>query len=120
VHGDGAVQNAVRASEALFGGDLTGLDDATLEDVFSEVPSSERSRADLDKGLPLVDVLVESGSFKSKGEARRMIKSGGVYLNNRRIESDDAKLTGQSLCSENIAVIRKGKKNYHLLKFVRN
>jgi len=117
VHGEQALEDAVRASQAMFGGDLAGLDDATLEDVFSEVPSTEFRRSDLTAGRLLVDVLVECGVFKSKGEARRMIQSGGLYLNNERVASAEAVLSEASLCSARIAVIRKGKKHYHLLKF---
>ena len=118
IHGEEALKNAIRASQALFGGELAGLDDATLEDVFSEAPSSERPRAELSAGGALIDVLAECGVFKSKGEARRMVQSGGLYLNNVRIDSHEAKLTTDSLISEHIAVVRTGKKNYHLLKFV--
>jgi len=116
VHGKEQLSNAVKASEAMFGGKLSGLDDVTLEDIFSEVPSTSFPRDTLTSGKPLVDVLVESGIFSSKGEARRMMKSGGVYLNNERV-AEDAKLNEDTLCSERIAVVRKGKKNYHLLKF---
>jgi tyrosyl-tRNA synthetase len=118
VHGEGATENAIRASQAVFGGDLTGLDDATLEDVFSEVPSAEFPRADLTAEKPLTEVLVAAGVFGSKGEARRLIRGGGVYLNNERLAADDPRLTEQCLISETIAVIRKGKKQYFLLKFV--
>ncbi len=117
VHGEEALQNAQKATKAMFGGDLKGLDDATLEDVFSEVPSSAFGREVLQEGRLLVDVIVEAEVFKSKGEAKRMIKNGGLYLNNEKVEADDVKLTPDSLCSENYAVIRKGKKNYHLLSF---
>jgi tyrosyl-tRNA synthetase len=116
VHGEALLANAVKASQAMFGGELTGLDDAALEDIFSEVPSRTFPRSYLSGDKPLMDALVESGVFASKGEARRMMKSGGVYLNNERV-TDDAKLSEDSLCSERIAVVRKGKKNYHLLKF---
>jgi len=118
VHGEEALQNALRASEAIFGGDVTGLDDATLEDVFSEVPSAEFPRAILGEDKLLLDVLTDAGVFGSKGEARRMIQSGGLYLNNRRVDSDQMKVDESVLCSEKIAIIRRGKKNYHLLKFV--
>ncbi len=118
VHGDTALANAIRASQAMFGGDLAGLDDATLEDVFSEVPSVEIPRAELDANRPLVDILVAHGVFSSKGEARRLIENGGLYLNNVRVDEADAKLTHQCLCGTRIAVVRKGKKNYHLLRFV--
>ena len=116
IHGQDQLANAVKASQAMFGGELSGLDDATLEDIFSEMPSTRFPREALTSGKALLDVLVESGVFPSKGEARRTIKSGGVYLNNERI-AEDARLSEASLCSERIAVVRKGKKHYHLLKF---
>jgi tyrosyl-tRNA synthetase len=117
VHGEDALQNALRASQAMFGGPIAGLDDATLEDVFSDVPSSQVPRAALADARPLVEVLVECGMLKSKGEARRLIQSGGLYLNNERITADDAKLSESALVGKTIAVVRTGKKNYHLLKF---
>ena len=116
IHGQDQLANAAKASQAMFGGELSGLDDATLEDIFSEMPSTRFPREALASGKPVLDVLVESGVFASKGEARRTIKSGGVYLNNERI-AEDARLSEASLCSERIAVVRKGKKHYHLLKF---
>lgn len=118
VHGAEALTNAQKATQAMFGGSLLGLDDATLEDVFGEVPAAELSRALLDGGHLLLDVLAQCGVFKSKGEGRRLVQNGGLYLNNERIGAEDAKLTEQSLCGERIAVVRTGKKNYHLLKFV--
>ena len=118
VHGGDALQHAIHASEAMFGGSLSGLDAATLEDVFSEVPSSELPRAALSENRLLLDVLVECSVVKSKGEAKRLIQNGGLYLNNERVAQEDAKLTADSLCGGKIAVIRSGKKNYHLLRFV--
>ena len=117
VHGEEALQNAVAAAKAMFGGELRGLDEATLLDIFSEMPSCSRPRAELSEGKALIDVLVESGVFKSKGEARRMIQNGGVYLNNERVSGDDVHLSEQSLCAGPVAVVRTGKKSYHLLKF---
>lgn len=117
VHGDDGLAKALRATQAMFGGDVSGLDDATLAEIFADVPSSELPRDILNEDRLLVDVLADSGVFASKGEARRMIKNGGLNLNNQRISSEDAKLTSDALCSETIAVVRKGKKNYHLLRF---
>ncbi len=116
VHGEQALQNAVGASEAMFGGDLSGLDEATLMDVFSEVPSEEIDRGTLTSGGSLLDLLVERGIFQSKGEGRRMIKNGGLYLNSARVEKDDVVFGAESLLTENMAIVRKGKKNYYLLK----
>jgi tyrosyl-tRNA synthetase len=116
VHGETALANAIKASQAMFGGDLHGLDAATLDDLFSEVPSCDVSRDVLD-GRLLLDVLVEAGVFPSKGEARRMVKSGGLYLNNERVDAEDLPLSESALLTGGAAVIRKGKKNYHLLRF---
>ena len=105
----------VLASQAMFGGKLDGLDEATLEDVFSEVPSSELDRSVLAADKTLLDILTDNEIFASKGEARRMIKNGGLYLNNQRVD-DDGPFTGDSLLTDSMAVIRKGKKNYHLIR----
>ncbi|MBN2309812.1 MAG: tyrosine--tRNA ligase [Candidatus Hydrogenedentes bacterium] len=117
IHGEEALQNAIRAAKAMFGGELRGLDDATLEDVFSEVPSTQLPRSALAEQRPLIDVLVDAGVFDSKGQARRMLRSGGLYLNNERVTAEDAVLGEASLCSATMAVVRKGKKDYHLLRF---
>lgn len=116
VHGEDALANAMAASQAMFGGDLSGLDEATLMDVFSEVPSEEIDRATLTAGTSLLDLLTERGIFHSKGEGRRMIKNGGLYLNSQRVESDKISFSADSLLTENMAVVRKGKKNYYLLR----
>lgn len=118
VHGEEALAGAVKASQAVFGGALQGLDEATLTEVFSEAPGTELPRTVLAEGRALLDVLVGAGVFASKGEVRRLVKNGGLYLNNERVDAEDTKLTDQALLTEHIAVIRTGKKNYHLLRFV--
>ena len=117
VHGEAALKNALQATQAMFGGALRGLDEATLEDVFSEVPTSHLSASERTAERLLVDVLVQCGVFASKGEARRLIESGGLYLNNERVDAIDMKWSENCLCTSHIAVVRKGKKNYHVLKF---
>ena len=119
VHGEDALANAIKASQAMFGGGLDGLDEATLLDVFSEVPSTELPMAMLEEGRLLLDVLADAGVFASKSKARRMVKSGGLYVNSNRVEAEDAVLDEASCLCGGIAVVRKGKKNYHLLRFVR-
>lgn len=117
VHGETALDNAVRASRAMFGGDLSTLDSATLSDVFSEVPSAELSTGVLDRDVLLLEVLVDAGVFASKGEARRLVRNGGLYVNNQRVDAEDQKLTGTCLLSGGMVVVRTGKKSYFLLKF---
>lgn len=115
VHGEEALQNALAASQAMFGGDLSGLDEATLMDVFSEVPSESLDRSVLSEGNTLLNQLVDLKIFQSKGEGKRLIKNGGLYLNGQRVEKDNLTLTEESLLFRKVAVIRKGKKNYYLL-----
>ena len=118
VHGQTALDNAIAASKAMFGGDLSTLDARTLHEIFDEVPSAEFPFNALQEGRLLLDALVEAKVFASKGEARRLVRNGGLYVNNIRIDSDDVRLNDAFLLSGNMTVIRTGKKNYHLLRFV--
>ena len=68
--------------------------------------------------MPIIDALVESGLCKNKSEARRMITQGGAYVNNRRVEGIETRLTPADLASESTMMLRSGKKNYALLRFV--
>ncbi|MBP9002481.1 MAG: tyrosine--tRNA ligase [Candidatus Hydrogenedentes bacterium] len=117
VHGGDALEGALRATAALFGGDLRGLDEATLLEVFEEAPSATIPRDRFGAGT-LVDALTDAGVFASKGEARRLIRNGGIYLNGQRIEREDAPWTSECLLTPSLAVLRVGKKNYHLLRVV--
>ena len=85
VHGPEATAEAMRASEILFGGDLAGVSEATFNEIVGEVPTKEIGKADLDgAGKPLVELLVHGGLCPSKGQARKDIEGGGVYVNNQR------------------------------------
>ncbi|MEO5760899.1 MAG: tyrosine--tRNA ligase [Vicinamibacteria bacterium] len=116
-HGNDGLASAVRASEIFFGASITDLDDTQLGEIFADVPSHELSRASLDAGLPLIDAIVASGLSKSKGEVRRKIEEGGVYVNNVRATGTDQKLGIADLASKSMLVLRLGRKNYALLKF---
>jgi tyrosyl-tRNA synthetase len=118
VHGDEGLQTAQRATEIFFGAEIRELNDAQLGQIFADVPSRQLPRGRLaGEGLPVVDAAVEAGLAKSKGEARRLIGQGGIYVNNRRVESPDARLGPNDLASESVMVLRAGKKNYALLRF---
>lgn len=118
VHGDTALANALAASQAMFGGDLSVLDARTLHEIFDEMPGAEFAADVLHADKLLLDALVEAGVFASKGEARRLTRNGGLYVNNQRVDSEDQKLSDSMLLSGNMMVIRTGKKNYHLLRFI--
>ena len=119
VHGETGLARAQQATQVLFGGALEGLTGEEVADIFSDVPSSERPRHDLEgEGVGILDFLSESGMASSKGDARRSIQGGGVYLNNIRIESPEKKVTLSDILEGGFLVVRKGKKNYHLTKVV--
>lgn len=118
VHGDEGLASANRASEILFGGEIDQLNDKQLVEIFADVPSCEASRASLmGEGWWIVEALREAGLSSSSGEARRAIGDGGVYVNNRRVTDVNRKLTLEDLASETVMVLRKGKRNYALIRF---
>ena len=118
IHGEEGVAKAKRATEVFFGAEITDLTDADLAEIFPDVPSKTLAFAVLEgEGLSLIDALVEAGLVKSKGDARRAIKEGGVYTNNVRCEDVEKKLTRADLASETVIVLRRGKKKFALLRF---
>lgn len=116
VHGPSALARVEQAAQVLFGGELNGLTAAEIEDIFAEVPSSKLPKHSLEGGLALVELLAASGFTKSKGEARRAITEGGVYLNNHRVEEVCQTVSLGDLLAGRFLVLRRGKKTYHLVK----
>ncbi len=116
VHGASATRDALRASEILFGGGLDGISEETFNDVAGEVPTKEIERASLDgTGAVLVDLLVHSGLCPSKGQARKDVEGGGVYLNNVREANFQRAVTASDLLFGKHLLLRKGKRNYVVL-----
>ena len=119
VHGDAGLAIARKATDVLFGAEITDLNDSQLVEIFKDVPSKQLARDRLaGEGLGLIDALVEAGLSTSKGDARRMIQQGGAYVNNTRRESLDGRLSTTDMASETVMVLRSGKKKYALLRFV--
>ena len=114
VHGEQQLKAALNASEALFGGELSGLSDSDLVNIFADVPSFTVTAEAVDAGIKIADVLVAAGAAKSKGEAQRLVQGGGVYLNNIRIDSPSRVVQRRDLASESMFVVRVGKKSYFL------
>jgi tyrosyl-tRNA synthetase len=102
-HGESEAQKARVASHSLFGRDS--------EDVES-VPTTVIARNRLETGIRLVDLLVEVGLAPSKSEARRLIRQGGAYINDRQTESIETLLTVGDFSSDGL-LLRAGKKRYH-------
>jgi tyrosyl-tRNA synthetase len=113
VHGEQVTQEAIRASDILFGGDLQGVSESTFNEIVGEVPTREIARTSLDgAGVPLVELLVQSGLSTSKGQARKDIEGGGAYVNNIRESNFQRALTTNDLLFGKHLLLRKGKKNY--------
>jgi tyrosyl-tRNA synthetase len=118
VHGESAAADAIRASEILFGGSLEGITEAQFDEVIAEVPNSTQSKELLGQaGGALVEILVATKLSPSKGQARKDIELGGVYVNN--VRATDAKLVlgTEQLLFGKFVLLRKGKRNYALVRF---
>ena len=90
---------------------------ASLLDVFADVPSSDLPRARFEgEGLSVVDLLVEGGAASSKGDARRLIAGGGVYLNGERIDTADRRVRVDDAIDGVVLLLRKGKKDNHVVR----
>ncbi len=118
VHGKEQADIAVKTSEVLFGQEISDVSDEMLEAIFRDVPSTEMPWRNLEQGVSIVDAMVQCGMSKGRSAARRLINGGGMYLNNRRVTDTEFMITRDALASAHIAVLRSGKKNHHLLKFV--
>ncbi|MFL2544961.1 MAG: tyrosine--tRNA ligase, partial [Longimicrobiales bacterium] len=119
VHGEQGLSNAKVATEVLFGGELQGLTADEIEDVFSDVPSSEMSKSEIvGEGLSVLEVVTRSGLTKSRSESRRAIEGGGLYLNNIRVTDVDRKIEVDDAADGRFFVLRKGKRNYHLIRLL--
>lgn len=117
VHGDEGLNAALSATKIFFGEKITNLKDKDLIAIFKDVPSVELKRSDLQAGIPYLDMLAATPLFGSKGEAKRSVEQKGVYLNNDTVPEMMAVMNESHLASETCLVIRKGKKNYCVVKF---
>ncbi|MDO4260353.1 MAG: tyrosine--tRNA ligase [Actinomycetaceae bacterium] len=108
VHGDAEYERVLAATEALWGGgDLHALDEATLAAAVADLP---RASVKLGEGT-VVDALVDSGIEKGRGAARRTVAAGGAYLNNVKVENEDAPIGAADALAGNLALVRKGRRN---------
>ncbi len=113
VHGPEATAEAVRASDILFGGELSGISENTFSEIVGEVPTKDLEKSQLEgSGKPLVELLAYSGLCPSKGQARKDIEGGGVYVNNVREASFQRNVTTKELLFGKHLLLRKGKRNY--------
>ena len=102
----------------MFGGSLDALTDADLEPLVGEIGCIELPATELASGIPLIDLLVRADLTTSKGEGRRLIGQGGVYVNNERVAETDAKLDATRRGTQSFIFLRSGKKKYRLVRVV--
>jgi len=123
VHSREDYDTAVRASEILFGNatkeTLSSIDEETFLSVFDGVPMAEVSKSDFDGTTGLLDLLVSKcGFFKSNGELRKLIQSGGISINKEKISDPQYMPTTDDLVEGSYMLVQKGKKNYFLVHAV--
>ena len=114
VHGAQATIDAKRSADALFSGSLEGLSSAQLFELFKDAPTTTITEAQV-RELDLLGLLSVTVA-KSKGEARRLVQGGGIYLDNARVSDEALKLKDTAIQKQGFIVIRSGKKNYHLVR----
>ena len=116
VHGADALAAAVKASEILFGGSLDGVSEDVFQDVVGEVPTKDLEKSKLEAaGTPLLELLVHAGLSSSKGQARKDIEGGGIYLNNVRAAESSRAVTTVDLLFGKYLLLRTGKRTYAVL-----
>jgi tyrosyl-tRNA synthetase len=118
VHGADQMHSAERAAAVLFGSSLANATAADILAVFDDVPSVEVTRAALQEGVSTVELVVRSGLSSSKGEATRLIKQGGVYLNDQRVVEERGRVTLDHAIDGSVIVLRKGQRERRLVKVV--
>lgn len=123
VHGEAATADARKSAAVLFGGSVAGLSQATLLDIFADVPSTTLTIEQIGE-FTAVDLFAATKLSSSKGEAKRLIQNGGAYIQNERVTDPTLKVSTILEQSENAAkdggllILRSGKKSYHLVRVV--
>ena len=122
VHSQEDLDNAVKASEVLFGKstaqDLKNLNEATFLDVFEGVPQAEVDRNEIEGGLDMVAALsAKTGFLQSNGEARRALKENSISVNKEKV-GEEYKITRADLLNDKYVIINKGKRNTYIIRIV--
>jgi len=120
-HGKEAYENAIKASNILFGrstaDDLKSLDEQTFLDVFDGVPQAEINRSSIEEGVDIVAAFADNGFLKSNGEVRRALKENSISVNKEKVK-DGFVITANDLIADKFVLLQRGKKSYFLLKVI--
>jgi tyrosyl-tRNA synthetase len=117
IHGQGGLDQALKVTQAFFGGDISGLSADQMEDVLDGSSVTEVNPDQLSgEGIRFSELAVSAGAGKSGGDVKRTIDQGGMYLNGEQI-TDAGRMVGvNDLVEGRLLVIRRGRKNYSLVK----
>lgn len=112
IHGEEEAKEAVKMSECLFKNDFNSLKEEQIEELFPKSMIHE-----IKDNLNLVDLLIESKAAQSKREAREFIKNGAIFVNGLQEKDENKVFTPSEALFNKYLILRRGKKNYYLLKF---
>ena len=120
VHGEAGFEKAIKSTEFLFGATgiefLNELNDEEILAIFSGVPNFTISKADLEAGINISDLLaVKTTVFPSKGETKKMIQGGGVAVNREKVATPEDIFNSANLINNKYLIAQKGKRNYFLI-----
>ncbi|MGE7111782.1 tyrosine--tRNA ligase [Lysinibacillus sp. NPDC047702] len=114
IHGQEALDQAIRITAALFSGDLKALSAEEMKDAFKDVPSIEMVKEDKN----IVDLLVEAAISPSKRQAREDVTNGAISVNGEKVTDLDYVIDSKDRLEDAFSIVRRGKKKYHMVKFV--
>ncbi|NGQ79596.1 tyrosine--tRNA ligase [Staphylococcus aureus] len=113
IHGEDALNDAIRISQALFSGDLESLSAKELKDGFKDVPQVTLSNDTTN----IVEVLIETGISPSKRQAREDVNNGAIYINGERQQDVNYALAPEDKIDGEFTIIRRGKKKYFMVNY---
>ena len=117
IHGQSGLNQALKVTQAFFGGDISGLSADQMEDVLDGSSVTEVTRDQLSgEGLRFSELAISAGAGKSGGDVRRTIEQGGMYLNGEQIGDANRTIKTEDLVEGRLLIIRRGRKNYSLVK----
>lgn len=113
IHGDAALEDAKRITKALFSGDLKALSTSEMKAAFKDVPSIEMER----QPKSIIDLLVQASISPSKRQAREDVTNGAISVNGEKITELEYVIDEKDRLGDDFAIIRRGKKKYHMIQF---
>lgn len=113
IHGESALDDALRITKALFSGDLKALSASEMKAAFKDVPSIEMER----EPKSIVDLIVEAGISSSKRQAREDVTNGAISVNGEKVTDLEYVIDEKDRLEDAFSIIRRGKKKYHMVQF---